>query len=79
MERLTAMTDRFPMDVGQQDMAPRVMRDSVANRFDYLTHTASMQPAEGQGAISGAVHRTGLTHHRPGAIGGPGADRGVDC
>ena len=34
---MTAMTDRFPMDVGQDDMAPRVMRDNVANLFDYLT------------------------------------------
>ena len=39
MDRLTAMTDRFPMDVGQADMAPRVMRDNVANLFDYLTRS----------------------------------------
>jgi glyoxylase-like metal-dependent hydrolase (beta-lactamase superfamily II) len=39
MDQLTAMTDRFPMDVGQDDMAPRVMRDNVANLFDYITRS----------------------------------------
>ena len=35
--RLTAMTDRYPMDVGQDGMAPMVMRRNVANLYDYLT------------------------------------------
>jgi cyclase len=37
MDRLTGMTDRFPMDLGQDDMAARVMRDNVANLYDYIT------------------------------------------
>ena len=35
--RLTAMTDRYPMDVGQDGMAPAVMKMNVANLYDYLT------------------------------------------
>jgi hypothetical protein len=35
--RLTAMTERYPMDVGQDGMAPMVMRLNVANLYDYLT------------------------------------------
>jgi hypothetical protein len=31
------MTDRFPMDVGQDVMAPMVMRINVAILYDYLT------------------------------------------
>lgn len=34
---LTAMTDRYPMDVEQDGMAPRVMQLNVANLYDYLT------------------------------------------
>src|SRR6266542_3512807 len=34
---LTAMTERYPMDVGQDGMAPHVMRLNVANLYDYLT------------------------------------------
>ncbi len=34
---LTKMTDRYPMDVEQEGMAPRVMRRNVANLYDYLT------------------------------------------
>jgi hypothetical protein len=34
---LTAMTDRYPMDVGQDGTAPRVMQLNVANLYDYLT------------------------------------------
>src|SRR6266511_3724265 len=34
---LTAMTERYPMDVGQDGMAPYVMRLNVANLYDYLT------------------------------------------
>lgn len=34
---LTAMTDRYPMDVGQDGMAPQVMRMNVASLYDYLT------------------------------------------
>ncbi|MBI3328693.1 MAG: hypothetical protein HYZ81_18575 [Nitrospinae bacterium] len=36
-EKLTAMTDRYPMDVGLEGQAPRVMRMNVANLYDYLT------------------------------------------
>ncbi len=35
--RLTKMTDRYPMDVEQEGMAPVVMRISAANLYDYLT------------------------------------------
>jgi len=35
--RLTDMTNRYPMDVGQDGMAPMVMRLNVANLYDYLT------------------------------------------
>lgn len=35
--RLTAMAERYPMDVGQDGMAPMVMRLNVANLYDYLT------------------------------------------
>jgi hypothetical protein len=31
------MTDRYPMDVGQDGMAPMVMRINVVNLYDYLT------------------------------------------
>ncbi len=37
VDNLTAMTDRYPMDVEQAGMAPRVMRMNVANLYDYLT------------------------------------------
>jgi cyclase len=36
-EKLTALTDRYPMDVGQDGMAPRVMKMNVANLYDYAT------------------------------------------
>ncbi|MEE9185745.1 MAG: MBL fold metallo-hydrolase [Candidatus Binatia bacterium] len=35
--RLTKMTDRYPMDVGQDAMKATVMRISAANLYDYLT------------------------------------------
>mgnify|MGYP006951362333 CR=1 FL=1 len=35
--RLTDLTDRYPMDVGQDGMAPMVMKRNVANLYDYLT------------------------------------------
>jgi cyclase len=34
---LTAMTDRYPMDVGQDGMAPMVMKMNVANLYDFVT------------------------------------------
>ncbi|PYM92013.1 MAG: hypothetical protein DME04_16860 [Candidatus Rokuibacteriota bacterium] len=34
---LTAMTDRYPMDVGQDGMAPSVMKMNVANLYDFVT------------------------------------------
>jgi glyoxylase-like metal-dependent hydrolase (beta-lactamase superfamily II) len=37
VESLTAMTDRYPMDVEQDGMAPRVMKLNVANLYDYVT------------------------------------------
>jgi cyclase len=37
VENLTAMTDRYPMDVEQDGMAPRVMKLNVANLYDYVT------------------------------------------
>jgi cyclase len=37
IERLTDMTNRYPMDVGQDGMAPSVMKRNVANLYDYLT------------------------------------------
>jgi glyoxylase-like metal-dependent hydrolase (beta-lactamase superfamily II) len=37
VENLTAMTDRYPMDVGQDGAAPRVMQMNVANLYDFLT------------------------------------------
>ena len=36
---LTAMTERYPMDVGQDGMAPRVMQMNIANLYDFLTGT----------------------------------------
>jgi glyoxylase-like metal-dependent hydrolase (beta-lactamase superfamily II) len=39
IERLTDMTNRYPMDVGQDGMAPMVMKRNVANLYDYLTGT----------------------------------------
>jgi hypothetical protein len=35
--RLTAFTERYPMDVEQEGMAPRVMQMNVANLYDYVT------------------------------------------
>jgi cyclase len=35
--RLTAMTNRYPMDVGQDGMSPMVMKLNVANLYDYVT------------------------------------------
>lgn len=34
---LTALTDKYPMDVEQDGMALRVMHLNVANLYDYLT------------------------------------------
>ena len=34
---LTAMTGRYPMDVGQDGMAPMVMKMNVANLYDFVT------------------------------------------
>ena len=35
--KLTKMTDRYPMDVEQDGMAPMVMKLNVANLYDYVT------------------------------------------
>jgi glyoxylase-like metal-dependent hydrolase (beta-lactamase superfamily II) len=40
---LTAMTDRYPMDVGQAGMAPMVMKMNVANLYDYHTRAGVHQ------------------------------------
>jgi glyoxylase-like metal-dependent hydrolase (beta-lactamase superfamily II) len=45
MATLTAMTDRYPMDIGQDGMAPRVMQMNAANLYDYVT--------------GGGIHRNG--------------------
>ena len=37
IDSLTAFTDRYRMDVGQDGEAPRVMRMNAANLYDYLT------------------------------------------
>ncbi len=37
VKSLTAMTDRYRMDVEQDGMAPRVMQMNVANLYDYVT------------------------------------------
>jgi len=37
--QLTGMTDRYPMDIEQEGMAPLVMKRNVANLYDYLTGT----------------------------------------
>ena len=37
VRNLTAMTDRYPMDVEQDGMAPRVMQMNAANLYDYVT------------------------------------------
>ena len=34
---LTALTDRYPMDVEQDGMAPRVMQLNAANLYNYVT------------------------------------------
>ncbi len=36
---LTGMTDRYPMDIGQDGMAPMVMKMNVANLYEYFTGT----------------------------------------
>ena len=36
IEDLTDMTDRYPMDVGQDGTSPRVMKMNVANLYDYI-------------------------------------------
>lgn len=36
LANLTALTDRYPMDVGQDGMAPHVMRLNIANLYDFL-------------------------------------------
>ncbi len=44
---LTDMTERYPMDVGQDGMAPMVMRMNVANLYDYLTGSWPPPPPAG--------------------------------
>ena len=34
---LTAMTERYPMDVGQDGMAPMVMKLNIANLYDFVS------------------------------------------
>ena len=40
---LTALTDRYPMDVEQDGMAPRVMQLNIANLYDYVTEAGIHQ------------------------------------
>ena len=35
IENLTDMTDRYPMDVGQDGTSPRVMKKNAANLYDF--------------------------------------------
>ena len=49
---LTALTDRYPMDVEQDGMAPRVMQLNVANLYDYVT--------------GAGIHAAVDKHQRPG-------------
>lgn len=42
---LTAMTDRYPMDVEQDGMAPRVMKMNVANLYDWVTGSGGWRRA----------------------------------
>ena len=44
---LTDMTDRYPMDVGQDGMSPMVMRMNVNNLYDYLTGAWPPPPPPG--------------------------------
>jgi cyclase len=37
--KLTAMTDRYPMDVGQDGMSPAVQKMNVGNLYNYFTGT----------------------------------------
>ena len=45
MDGLTAFTDRFPMDVEQDGLAPKVMRMNVANLYDFITRRGIHAPA----------------------------------
>ena len=45
IERLTDITNRYPMDVGQDGMAPMVMKRNVANLYDHLTR--DIRPSAG--------------------------------
>ncbi len=36
IENLTDLTDRYPMDVGQDGTSPRVMKMNVANLYDFI-------------------------------------------
>jgi hypothetical protein len=51
IEKLTGMTDRYPMDIGLEGQAPRVMRMNVANLYDYLTG-AGIHERRSRGAVS---------------------------
>ncbi len=44
VDRLTAMTQRYPMDIGQDGMAPGVMKMNVANLYDFLTAPRALAP-----------------------------------
>ena len=44
---LTEMTDRYPMDVGQDGMSPMVMRMNVSNLYDYMTGAWPPPPPPG--------------------------------
>ncbi|HZM45136.1 MAG TPA: MBL fold metallo-hydrolase [Burkholderiales bacterium] len=45
VEKLTDLTDRYPMDIGQDGMAPSVMKRNVSNLYEYLTKTGTWAPA----------------------------------
>ena len=45
VDKLTDLTDRYPMDIGQDGMAPSVMKRNVSNLYVYLTKTGAWAPA----------------------------------
>ena len=65
---LTKMTGRYPMDVGQDGMAPHVMRMNAGNLYDYLTgaitQPAAIPPSAFARAIKTPVRAQHAVPHR---------------
>ena len=49
VENLTDLTDRYPMDVGQDGTSPRVMRMNAANLWDYWNKSGLHEDRPDQG------------------------------